>query len=148
MMAGKGRKAQKAVMYVQYGALPYRESAAGPEILLITSRRTHRWIIPKGWPMTGLEPYRSAAYEAYEEAGVRGRVAVRPLGSYTYDKFVDKKATTVRCEIRVFKLNVEFQEEDWPERGQREVRWFGVAEAIAITQEPGLKELLSKFGQK
>jgi 8-oxo-dGTP pyrophosphatase MutT (NUDIX family) len=92
-----------------------------------------------------LEPYRSAAQEAYEEAGVRGTVAMRPIGSYVYDKFVDKKAITVPCELRVFKLHVEFQEENWPERAQRELRWFRMAEAIAAAEESGLKELLSKF---
>ena len=67
MVAGNGKYAQARI---QYGALPYREFAAGLEILLVTSRQSRHWIIPKGWPIRGLEPYRSAAREAYEEAGV------------------------------------------------------------------------------
>jgi 8-oxo-dGTP pyrophosphatase MutT (NUDIX family) len=80
------------------------------EILLVTSRRSRQWIIPKGWPIRGLEPFRSAAQEAYEEAGVRGKVSSRPIGSYVYDKFLDAKTINVPCETMVFKLRVEFQE--------------------------------------
>src|SRR5271156_4832943 len=65
-----------AARRLQYAALPYRVSArARTEIMLITSRETRRWIIPKGWPQKGRAPHRSAAREAFEEAGVVGKVA-------------------------------------------------------------------------
>ena len=66
---------------IQFGALPYRfDRHADLEVLLITSRETGRWIIPKGGPIKGFKPGQTAALEAYEEAGVRGRVSARPLG--------------------------------------------------------------------
>ena len=69
----------------QYAALPWR-NAQGFEILLITSRETRRWVIPKGWPMPGNSPAESAAQEAYEEAGIRGKIAVQAIGHYGYRK--------------------------------------------------------------
>ena len=80
------RKAKPAVR-VQYGALPYRFTAeAAMEILLVTTRQSRRWIIPKGWPIKGLKPAKSAAREAFEEAGVRGHVGAKSIGLFTYEK--------------------------------------------------------------
>jgi 8-oxo-dGTP pyrophosphatase MutT (NUDIX family) len=56
------------------------------EVLLVTSRDTRRWIIPKGWPQKGKAPHRAAAREAFEEAGVVGAVGRRPVGSFAYEK--------------------------------------------------------------
>src|SRR5271167_3938896 len=78
---------RKDASQVQYGALPYRVTGTrGIEFLLITSRETGRWIIPKGWPIEGMKPAKSAAREAYEEAGVRGIVSTMPIGNYSYEK--------------------------------------------------------------
>src|SRR6476661_3610138 len=80
------KKSAKRAVRVQYGALPYRLGSASVEVLLVTSRATKRWIIPKGWPIKGLTPAKAAAREAYEEAGVRGRVAGRAVGQFRYQK--------------------------------------------------------------
>src|SRR5215471_8614155 len=86
---------------VQYGALPYRVgNGSRPEFMLVTSRETQRWIIPKGWPKKGKSPRRSAAREAFEEAGVLGAVGRRPLGSFSYEKRL-KNGRSVECEVRV-----------------------------------------------
>ena len=78
---------RKGAARLQYGALPYRVTKTGDiEFLLVTSRETGRWIIPKGWPIAGLEPAEAAAREAYEEAGVRGVVGIRAIGEYAYKK--------------------------------------------------------------
>ncbi len=83
------RKASAAVR-IQYGALPYRFTPdAALEVLLVTTRQTRRWIIPKGWPIKGLRPPKSAAREAFEEAGVHGKIGAKPLGAFTYDKLLD-----------------------------------------------------------
>jgi ADP-ribose pyrophosphatase YjhB (NUDIX family) len=83
------RKVKRAVR-AQYGALPYRFTVdAALEILLVTTRQTKRWIVPKGWPIKGLKPAKSAAREAFEEAGVWGRVGARAIGHFTYDKILD-----------------------------------------------------------
>jgi 8-oxo-dGTP pyrophosphatase MutT (NUDIX family) len=76
------RSKAKPAIRVQYGALPYRLDDGGSiKVLLVTSRETKRWIIPKGWPIKGLKPSKAAAREAYEEAGVRGRIAGRAFGN-------------------------------------------------------------------
>jgi 8-oxo-dGTP pyrophosphatase MutT (NUDIX family) len=61
---------------------------------LVTTRRTKRWIIPKGWPIKGLKPSKTAAREAFEEAGVSGRVGAKPLGVFTYEKLIDQTTST------------------------------------------------------
>jgi hypothetical protein len=73
----KGRGKKRSSRPIQYGALPYREIKSGVQILLVTSRNTRRWIIPKGWPQSGTPPHRAAAREAFEEAGVVGKSAKR-----------------------------------------------------------------------
>ena len=70
---------------VQYGALPYRfTQMAALEILIVTTRQSRRWIVPKGWPIKRLMPSKSAAREAFEEAGVRGKIGARPIGNFRY----------------------------------------------------------------
>jgi len=107
--------------------LPYRfDSEAGVEVLLVTSRETGRWIIPKAWPIKGFKPAKTAAREAYEEAGVRGHVSGRPLGQYVYEKQMEDRVVSFPCEVQVFPLLVKTQLKKWPESGQRKVRWFPV----------------------
>jgi 8-oxo-dGTP pyrophosphatase MutT (NUDIX family) len=103
---------------VQYGALPYRYAKSGaPEILLVTTRQTKRWIIPKGWPIKGLKPAKSAAREAYEEAGIRGSVKMKAIGIIAYEKRSDEDGITVPCDVRVFPLLVKRQSKaEWPTR--------------------------------
>ena len=109
--------------------------------MLITSRETRRWVIPKGNPEKGLKPHALAAKEAYEEAGLVGEVGTRPVGSYRYAKRLGARKC-VPCEVDVFPLAVERQLDDWPERGQRETRWFTPDEAALLVEEGGLVELL------
>lgn len=130
----------------QFGVLPWRESKkAGLEILLVTSRETRRWIVPKGWPIKGLRPAASAAQEAYEEAGLRGTTGTRALGTYMYDKRLVEKHTTVPCEVTVYPMQVRRQEATWPEQSERRVRWFSPDAAIAAVMEDGLKAIIRDF---
>src|SRR6266404_649256 len=95
-----------AAKRVQYGALPYRLSAGSrPQFMLVTSRETRRWIIPKGWPKKGKLPRHSAAREAFEEAGVVGAIARRPVGTFSYEKRL-RNGGAVVCQVRVFPLEV------------------------------------------
>ena len=136
----------KAAVRVQYGALPYRFSPyAALEVLILTTRRTRSWIIPKGWPIRGLRPEKSAAREAWEEAGVRGRIGAKPIGAFAYDKALDERGATVTCEVKVFPLLVERQSETWPEAGQRIVQWVDPAKALSLIREAGLRTLVSAF---
>ena len=105
--------------------MPYQFRAQGElELLLVTSRTRGRWIIPKGWPIKGLKPQKSAAREAFEEAGVQGEVIPKPIGRYSYDKISDDESGAIPCEVLVFTLNVKRQLKDWPEASQREARWM------------------------
>ena len=131
---------------VQNGALPYRLNDDGcVEVLLVTSRETKRWIIPKGWPIKGLTPAKAAAREAFEEAGVQGRVAARSLGLYTYEKRLEDLNAYVPCEVRVFPLAVKRQLDNWPESKERVARWFPAAEAARLVNDKNLSDLILQF---
>jgi 8-oxo-dGTP pyrophosphatase MutT (NUDIX family) len=131
---------------VQYGALPYRFTKSGaPEILLVTSRQTKRWIIPKGWPIKGLKPAKSAAREAYEEAGVRGPVKTKAIGIFSYEKRQDEDGITIPCDVRVFPLLVKGQSKAWPESEQRIAQWLEPAVALSLIKEKSLRSLISSF---
>ena len=145
----KKRSKAKPPTRVQYGALPYRlDDDASVEVLLVTSRETKRWIIPKGWPIKGLKPSKAAAREAYEEAGVRGRIAGRAFGHYVYEKRLEDRVTTVPCQVEVFPLLVKRQSKDWPESEQRTARWFPVAEAVALVDNDQLHNLIQEFEKR
>jgi 8-oxo-dGTP pyrophosphatase MutT (NUDIX family) len=129
----------------QFGVLPWRIGERGTrEVMLLTSRDTHRWVIPKGWPMKGRKPVEVAKQEAYEEAGLVGRVvSKRPIGSFHYEKRLAKKA--LLCEVRVFLFRVERQLCDWPEKSSRETRWFDAEEAAGRVEEGGLSKIIKRF---
>jgi 8-oxo-dGTP pyrophosphatase MutT (NUDIX family) len=136
----------KHAVRVHYGALPYRFSRdAALEILLVTTRQSRQWIIPKGWPIKGLRPAKSAAREAFEEAGVRGRVGAKSIGLFSYKKMLDGNGVGVNCEVRVFPLLVKRQSETWPEIEQRVVQWVAPDRALTLIKDPGLKVLVAAF---
>jgi 8-oxo-dGTP pyrophosphatase MutT (NUDIX family) len=127
---------------VQFAALPCRISEnRQPQVLLLTSRETRRWVIPKGWPVKGLKPREVAAREAYEEAGLVGTITGKhAIGVYHYKKQLPREQFL--CEVRVFQVWVAQQLDDWPEKGQRESRWFDVPEAAALVDDGGLAEIV------
>jgi 8-oxo-dGTP pyrophosphatase MutT (NUDIX family) len=130
----------------QYGALLWRD-VNGLEILLVTSRRTARWVIPKGWPITGLPPHEAAAQEAFEEAGVvKGEVDPASIGHFTYLK-QRKDGSTLQCRVDVFAVKVVAEADAWPESTKRSRTWFAVAAAADAVSEPELKALISNFAQ-
>jgi 8-oxo-dGTP pyrophosphatase MutT (NUDIX family) len=130
----------------QYGALPYRVTD-GLKVLLITSRESRRWVIPKGWPMKSKSPHAAAAREAIEEAGVVGRIEKKPLGSYGYEKRM-KTGQTIPCRVDVFPLKVSAQKRTWPEKDQRAHQWFDWEEAAQAVEEPELAELIRRLARQ
>ena len=128
----------------QYGALCWRAHRGQIEVLLITSRDTGRWVIPKGWPIAGLDPAASAAREAWEEAGVTGHTASEPLGLYCYDKVLAPEAS-LPCAVAVFPLRVEELASKFPERKERRRKWFGAAKAARKVAEPELRALFQSL---
>jgi 8-oxo-dGTP pyrophosphatase MutT (NUDIX family) len=129
---------------IQYGALCWREADAGLEVLLITSRDTGRWIIPKGWPIPGLAPEAAAAQEAWEEAGVQGPVNPLCLGRYGYQKCLTPEAQ-VPCAVAVYGLQVSQMSDSFPEAGERQRQWFHASLASTLVNEPDLGRLIGSF---
>ena len=134
--------------------MPVRQVAAlcwrrhpGLEILLVTSLRTHRWILPKGWPELGLTLAESAAHEALEEAGVVGDVAPNPVGRYHYVK-EKKDGFSLPCDVVIFALEVKLRRRTWPEKSVRECAWLTPEQAAARVEEPGLRQFLLNFGKR
>jgi 8-oxo-dGTP pyrophosphatase MutT (NUDIX family) len=129
----------------QYGVIPFRAAVDGAvEILLITSRETRRWVVPRGNPIAGLAPAEAAAQEAYEEAGIKGAVEAEPVGTYRYDK---KRASgaVVEAEVALFPLRVLEMLDQWPERAERERHWFSRDDAAAAVAEAALAALIRGF---
>jgi|CXWK01.1.fsa_nt_gi 8-oxo-dGTP pyrophosphatase MutT (NUDIX family) len=129
----------------QVAALPWRVGSAGPEIMLITSRDTGRWVLPKGWVEKGEKPWRAAQREAYEEAGVRGEVSRKPAGRYLYAK-VQQIGRAKPCEVTVFPLTISRLYDSWKEKDQRQRQWFTPEDAAARVDEEELADLIRRFG--
>ena len=131
---------------IQYAALPWR-GGERPEIMLVSSLDTRRWIIPKGWPMKGRRPHAAAAREALEEAGLIGKIEKEAVGAYHYLKRTPA-GQHLPCKVMVFPLDVTRQRRTWPERKQRTTRWFSAEEAAQAVDEPELKEIISGFARR
>ena len=134
---------KKREMRTQFAALCWRVHKDQVQVLLVTSRNTKRWIIPKGWPMDGETAADAAATEAWEEAGVIGRVGHQCAGIYTYQKDMgDHKLPVV---VAVFPLRMKKQKKDFPEAGDRKVRWVKRSKAASLVAEPELRGLIKNF---
>lgn len=129
-------------MLIQYGVVPLRPGPdGGMEVLLITSRDTGRWVVPRGNPIAGKSPAESAAQEAYEEAGIVGPIEREAIGAYSYDKR-RRLGRVVPATVHLFRMHVAEERDDWPEKGQRERRWFPAEAAAAAVQEDELAGLI------
>jgi 8-oxo-dGTP pyrophosphatase MutT (NUDIX family) len=130
----------------QVGALCVCEADDGTLlVLLVTSRDTGRWVIPKGWRAKRLKPHEAAAREAMEEAGVAGKVGTKPIGSYQYAKQTD--AGQQLAEVSVFLIAARSELDKWPEQAQRRRAWFSVGAAARRVAEPELRRLIRHIGQ-
>ena len=129
---------------IQVAALCWRSSPK-LEILLVTSLRTRRWILPKGWPQDGMSLAQSAASEALEEAGVIGEIAAEPIGRYHYLK--EKNGSALPCVVEVFSLFVTGQHASWAEQGARQILWLPAERAAAKVAETGLRRILTDFAR-
>lgn len=140
----QGRKSSSGGKRRQIAALPWRGEGGELRILLISSRETRRWVIPKGWPMKDKPNCAAAAQEAFEEAGLEGVIAERPIGDYEYLKKL-KSGSARMVKVDVFPLQVTHQSDAWPEKGQRTLEWMSPVEAALAVQEPDLRDLIVRF---
>ena len=125
----------------QVAALPVKLDGDRLQVLLITSRDTGRWIMPKGWPMKGKKDWRAAEIEALEEAGVEGKVSRKPIGAFVYAKVLDD-GSSLPVSVTVYALYVEKVNRRWKERRERKRHWFSPKGAAKALKQPELEKLL------
>lgn len=132
----------------QFAAICHRrrKKSGELEVLLITSRETGRWVIPKGWHMPGKQPHAIAEREAFEEAGIRGKASIEPIGSYSYLKKL-KNGLKVPTRAQVHALEVKSIAKDFPEKGMRSFEWVSCEEAANRVVEPELSALFLAFSK-
>ena len=131
----------------QIAALPLRWKDDAVEVLMVTSRDTGRWIVPKGWTMKGVKPWAAAAIEAMEEAGAKGHIAREVFGTYVYDKVMDD-GEAQPCRVRVYPMVVDRLRDNWKEKGERKRRWFALRKAAELVDEPELARMLADLHVK
>lgn len=135
------RKAKKGDRIRQVAAIPFRRDSVGHiEVMLVTSRTTRRFIIPKGWPMKGKSRRKAATIEAWEEAGVVGKTLKEPAGAYSYWKRLSNRF--IRVDVTVYLLAVTEELSDWNEANKRQRAWMSPADAATLIDEPELATLL------
>ena len=132
----------------QFAAICHRtkKTTGDLEVLLITSRDTGRWVIPKGWHMPGKQPHAIAEREAFEEAGIKGKATPEPIGFYTYMKKM-RGGHKVATRVQVHALDGKGAAKEFPEKGVRRLEWVSCDEAAARVEEPELKSLLADFAK-
>ncbi len=138
--------ADKVQSILQSAAVAYRWRKKAVECVLVTSRGTGRWVLPKGMIDSGRDGRITAATEAFEEAGVEGSVASKRIGRYTYKK-IELKGGEV-CRVEVFPMEVTKVYDEWPERSDRERLWVPVKAAAKLVDEKKLKKLLRRFAHE
>ncbi|MEM1065187.1 MAG: NUDIX hydrolase [Pseudomonadota bacterium] len=132
----------------QTAALPLTWDRSGQiQVLMVTSRDTGRWVMPKGWLIDGKKPWAAAEIEALEEAGARGYISSEKIGEYHYAKRLDT-GKTLQCRVRVYPMVVERLNRNWKERGERKRRWFTPKAAAKRVNEPELAALLRQIAKK
>jgi len=128
---------------LQVAALPWRKSKDGIKVMLVTSRDSGRWLLPKGWPEPGEELFEAAAREAHEEAGLKGSISQSETGRYFYVK--SGTGGDIRCEVLVYTLEVSGVAGKWKEKGERKRKWLAPAKAAEIVSETAVRELILAF---
>ncbi|MDF0600951.1 NUDIX hydrolase [Psychromarinibacter sp. C21-152] len=132
----------------QIAALPVHFDAKGRvRVLMVTSRDTGRWVVPKGWTMDGKKPWAAAEIEALEEAGATGCISKQALGVYHYDKVLDDGALQP-CRVTLYPMIVQKLKRRWKERHQRKRHWFSPKSAAKRVNEPELSDLILRLENK
>ncbi len=133
----------KTDLRTQFAALCYRIKDDKLQFCIVTSRRSKRWIVPKGWPMHGETPMDAAATEAFEEAGVRGKIYQRPIGVFSYYKV--RSQDELPCMAVVYPLKVKKILKRWPEDRERERKWVSRKKAAQMVDDLELSVIIQTF---
>lgn len=133
----------KRELRTQFGALCYRVKDGKIKILMITSRSGKRWILPKGWPMHQATPAQAAAREAFEEAGVEGKISGHCLGIFSYNR--EFKGDEFPCVVAIYPLLVKKLHAIYPETGQRKRKWMSRKKASAAVDNAELAQIIRNF---
>jgi 8-oxo-dGTP pyrophosphatase MutT (NUDIX family) len=128
----------------QVGALVWRFDEGVLKVLLVTSRDTGRFVIPKGWPMKNIADSKAAAREAFEEAGVKGKIRTRPIGHYDYNKIFGP-GFALPCRVTVYAMQGSNILSKWPEKSERKRHWMTLDAAAHSVHEPELRDLIEDF---
>ncbi len=139
--------AKKKERAEQIAALPLRFEGNKPRVLMVTSRETRRWVMPKGWTMDDKKPWQAAKIEALEEAGAKGMVADQKIGTYRYKKRL-QDGSKIKCRVTVYPMLVEKLKRNWKERNERQRHWFSLKKAAQLVDEKDLSELLMNLNDK
>lgn len=132
----------------QIAALPVHWEKKGKlRVLMVTSRDTGRWVMPKGWLMDGKKPWRAAEIEALEEAGAVGFISSVPVGAYHYDKRLGR-GRKIHCRVTVYPMMVERLKRRWKERKERKRHWFSLRKAANLVDEDDLSDLLRSIADE
>lgn len=127
----------------QFAALCFRVRNKKVQFLLVTSRNTGRWVVPKGWPMDNMTPQDAALQEAWEEAGVKGKVVGNTVGIYSYAKQLGEEK--LPCVVALFPVKVQSLAKTFPESAQRKRKWATGKKAAALLDEPELAQIVRNF---
>lgn len=132
----------------QIAALPLHRDRKGKlRVLMVTSRDTKRWIMPKGWLMDGKKPWHAAEIEALEEAGALGFISTDPIGVYHYTKRLGRREK-LRCRVTVYPMMVDRLKRRWKERKERRRHWFALRKAARLVDEKELSALLRSLADQ
>lgn len=135
-------------MHRQLGTLCWKRKNGRLRILLITSRETGRWVIPKGWPKQQVPDADMAMREAWEEAGVTGRMAPIAIGTFDYAKVITREPeieVALPCRVEVFPMEVTDLARRFPEAKERKRGWFSPKKAATLVTERQLAQLIADF---
>lgn len=132
----------------QSGVIPFRRRKGRIEVLLVTTRERQRWITPKGYIEPKLSADESAAKEAFEEAGLRGKVWRERLGTYSYVKLDAADRPLYPCDVVVYPMEVEKEADKWPESNQRKRRWLRLGKAAEKVENAELGSLIRALGAR
>ncbi len=139
MVENSSAEPSQNLIFPQSGVIPYRFEAEGLKVMLITSLRRKRWIIPKGIIEEDMNATESAQAEAFEEAGIKGKIYPEVIGEYQREKWGGV------CKIKVFLLEVDRVFDEWPESSLRDRKWLSPEEAEKLVTDPNLKKMLTNL---